>query len=67
MYKMHGRLKPASKEETAGLKNRYFKCEKCKKVILFTKVEFAMGMVCDDCGGNLHEVNPYESKSNVDY
>lgn len=56
MHKANGRLKSADKKEMAGLKNRYFKCEKCKKTILFTNVEFAEEMICDACGGNLYEV-----------
>jgi len=62
MYRMDGRLKPAKKEEMADIKDRYFKCERCKKTILFTSVEFAEDKTCKDCGGNLYEINPYKSK-----
>ena len=61
MHKANGRLKSADKKETAVFKDRYFKCEKCGKTILFTDIEFAEEKICS-CGGNLYETNPYKSK-----
>jgi len=62
MYKAHGRLKPASKKEVSGLKDRYFKCDKCDNVTLATNIEFAETKICSKCGGTLYEFNPYKSK-----
>lgn len=47
---MDGRLKPASKLETAELKDKAFKCGKCGSVISVRNVEFAEKIVCKICG-----------------
>lgn len=62
MYKTHGRLKPASGIEVATFKDRYFKCEKCKKTVLLAHVQFAEQEMCEECGGNLYEINPYKGQ-----
>lgn len=65
MHKSNGRLAPANKKEAASFKDRYFKCEKCKRVITFENIEFAEEEVCSICGGNLYEINPYKSQTTV--
>lgn len=56
MYKMNGRLEPASNIETAGLKNKDFKCIKCGDIISIKAVEFAEKIVCHMCGGTMQEI-----------
>lgn len=53
---MNGRLKPASKVEKAGLKEKSFKCSKCGDIINVKAVEFAEKIVCSICGGVMEEV-----------
>lgn len=56
MHKMNGRLEPASNIETAGLKNKDFKCTKCGDIISVKAVEFAKKIVCHMCGGTMQEI-----------
>lgn len=48
--------------KTHGIKDRYFKCNKCGSTVLITHIKSAETKKCDDCGGALYETNPYKSK-----
>lgn len=56
MYKMNGRIEPASKLETAGLKNKEFRCDKCGDVVSIKGAEFAAIIICHICGGSMSEL-----------
>lgn len=60
MYKLNGRVKAANKKETAVVRDRYFKCDRCSRVTLSTNREFAEENICNRCGGTLYETNPYK-------
>lgn len=54
MQKENGMLKPADKQEVAGIKGKKFHCVACNQVQSYESSTFS-NMVCPKCGGALME------------
>lgn len=54
MLKENGMLKPAEKQELAGIKSKKFYCKTCDKTFIYEKASFS-NTVCEECGNSLVE------------
>ena len=60
MFKTHGRLTPAKKEELAGLKGKKMECPNCGLIVV-ARAEFAETK-CDKCGSQLVDIDFTQAK-----